>query len=257
MEIRKCILTHNDCYLAGKKIIPQGIVVHSTGCNNPSLKRYLQPDDGIIGVNANKNDWNAEGIAKCVHAFIGKDKNGQVRTYQSLPWTVRPWGCGKGSKGSFNDSHIQFEICEDGLNDPVYFEEVFNAAAELCAYLCSTFKIPTSAIVSHQEAFKLGYATNHMDCDHWLLKYGKNMNWFRQKVDKLIQAYQSQKGYKVRIAADELNVRKGPGTSYKITTTVKKNDVYTIVDEEMNGFTKWGKLKSGAGWISLKYTTNV
>jgi uncharacterized protein YgiM (DUF1202 family) len=47
-----------------------------------------------------------------------------------------------------------------------------------------------------------------------------------------------------------LNVRAGAGTNYKITTRVKKNEIYTIVDE-IDG---WGKLKSGAGWINLKYT---
>lgn len=56
--------------------------------------------------------------------------------------------------------------------------------------------------------------------------------------------------YTVRITANVLNVRSGPGTRYKVTTSIKKNEVYTIV-EEKNG---WGKLKSGAGWISLKYT---
>ena len=56
--------------------------------------------------------------------------------------------------------------------------------------------------------------------------------------------------YTVRVTANVLNVRSGPGTRYKVTTSIKKNEVYTIV-EEKNG---WGKLKSGAGWISLKYT---
>lgn len=59
--------------------------------------------------------------------------------------------------------------------------------------------------------------------------------------------------YKVRITANTLNVRAGAGTSYKVTTTVKKGGIYTIV-EEKDG---WGKLKSGAGWISLKYTKKV
>jgi N-acetylmuramoyl-L-alanine amidase len=48
-------------------------------------------------------------------------------------------------------------------------------------------------------------------------------------------------------------VRKGAGIGYKVTTTVKKNEVYTIVQEQ-NG---WGKLKSGAGWISLAYTKRI
>lgn len=56
--------------------------------------------------------------------------------------------------------------------------------------------------------------------------------------------------YKVKITASSLNVRAGAGTNNKINTTVNKNEVYTIV-AECNG---WGKLKSGAGWISLKYT---
>ena len=59
--------------------------------------------------------------------------------------------------------------------------------------------------------------------------------------------------YLVKITTSVLNVRKGPGTNYKIATTVKKGGVYTIV-EESNG---WGKLKSGAGWIKLSYTTRV
>ena len=59
--------------------------------------------------------------------------------------------------------------------------------------------------------------------------------------------------YRVRITADSLNVRKEPNASAKITTTVKKGNVFTIV-EEKNG---WGKLKSGAGWINLSYTKKL
>lgn len=59
--------------------------------------------------------------------------------------------------------------------------------------------------------------------------------------------------YIVRITATSLNVRAGAGTNYKINTVVHKNEAYTIVDEKSG----WGKLKSGAGWISLKYTKKV
>ena len=60
------------------------------------------------------------------------------------------------------------------------------------------------------------------------------------------------KPYTVMITTAVLNVRKGPGTEYGIATTVRKGEIYTIVEESSNG--KWGKLKSGAGWISLAYT---
>lgn len=45
MNLRKLILTNNACYKAGKTIKPKGIMVHSTGANNPNLKRYVGPDD--------------------------------------------------------------------------------------------------------------------------------------------------------------------------------------------------------------------
>lgn len=56
--------------------------------------------------------------------------------------------------------------------------------------------------------------------------------------------------YTVRVTASVLNVRKGPGTKYAVVATIKKGEIYTIV-EENDG---WGRLKSGAGWVSLKYT---
>ena len=57
------------------------------------------------------------------------------------------------------------------------------------------------------------------------------------------------KSYTAAVTADVLNVRKGPGTNYGIATTIRKNEVYTIVEEKSG----WGKLKSGAGWVSLSY----
>ena len=57
--------------------------------------------------------------------------------------------------------------------------------------------------------------------------------------------------YLVKITGDVVNIRAGAGTNYKINGTVKRGEVFTIV--ETNG--DWGKLKSGAGWICLNYTT--
>ena len=56
--------------------------------------------------------------------------------------------------------------------------------------------------------------------------------------------------HKIKIKADVLNVRSGPGTRYGVVTQVLNGQVYTIVDTQDG----WGKLKSGAGWISLEYT---
>lgn len=59
--------------------------------------------------------------------------------------------------------------------------------------------------------------------------------------------------YLVKITATALNVRRGPGTNYGISTTIRDKGVYTIVQEQDG----WGKLKSGAGWIKLSYTKKV
>ena len=63
----------------------------------------------------------------------------------------------------------------------------------------------------------------------------------------------SEKSFRVQVATDELNVRTGPGTGYDIETVIRDRGVYTITST--NG--DWGKLKSGAGWISLAYTKRV
>lgn len=59
--------------------------------------------------------------------------------------------------------------------------------------------------------------------------------------------------YKVTVTANALNVRASATTKAKINDVIYKNEVYTIV-EEKDG---WGKLKSGTGWISLKYTKKI
>jgi len=65
--------------------------------------------------------------------------------------------------------------------------------------------------------------------------------------------------YLVRISISNLNIRKGPGTNYSKTGWFTGKGVFTIVAESSGtGSTKgWGKLKSGAGWISLDYAIKV
>lgn len=180
------IQTENRCYKAGKRITPTGIVVHSTGANNPNLKRYVGPNDGILGENRYGNHWNNEKATKCMHAFIGKVEDGSIRVYQTLPWDYRCWGAGKGPNGSYNDSHIQFEICEDAKTDESYYREVFTHAARLCAHLCKRYGIKVENIVGHYEAHAAGYASNHGDPRSWQKNFGDDMDSFRAEVAALL-----------------------------------------------------------------------
>ena len=128
---------------------------------------------------------NGKPTKICCHAFIGKDKNGAVRAAKILPWNYCCWNCGDGSKGSYNckPAYIQIEICEDALNDRAYFEEAFGLAVQLCQRLMRNYPtIKPGNIISHKEACARGYASNHGDPEHWLARFGKNMDWFRALV---------------------------------------------------------------------------
>lgn len=184
---------NNGAFKAARKMpagSPAGIIIHSTGANNPNLKRYVNAPE-ICGENPYKNYFDRADSDVCPHAVIGRDKNGTVRAAKLLPWDVCCWGCGSGSKGSYNYSpaYIQIEIAEDALTDRKYFEEAFGLAADLCKRLMKNYpSIRAENIISHKEACGRGYASNHGDPEHWLSKFGKNMDWFRAQVapDKMV-----------------------------------------------------------------------
>ena len=195
MNLLNCLLTENDCYRAGQTITPKGIMIHSTGANNPMLRRYVQPAvsdvnyDSLmsqLGRNPNQNDWNRSGLTVCVHGFIGRLANGKVACVQTLPWNRRGWHAGSGrTRPSANNTHISFEICEDGLNDQTYFAEVYQEAVDLTAYLCTLYGLDPmgpETVISHSEGYKLGIASNHGDVEHWFPKMGKTMDDFRADV---------------------------------------------------------------------------
>ena len=318
MDLRKCLLTKNECYIAGGKITPGGVMWHSTGANNPNLKRYIPNYDGKVGENAYGNHWDQYrpgGKQICVHAFIGKDASGKIATYQTLPFTMKGWHAG----GSANNKYIGFEICEDGLNDKFYFDKVYKEAVEFTAYLCKTYGLDPmgkNVIIDHVTGSELGIASDHGDVRHWFSRYGKTLKNIREDVKKAmggatvsqpdtkpsdssqilyrvrkswsdsnsqIGAYSrlgnakkacksgyyvfdengkvvypetssnSTASYKVKVTADSLNIRSGAGTNYNIVGCIDDKGVYTIT--EISG--DWGKLKSGAGWINLKYTNRI
>ena len=195
MRLLNCLLTANRCYKTGATIKPKGVMVHSTGANNPNLRRYVQPVSttpdraGLLarlGTNPNGNHWNRAGLNVCVHGFIGKLADGSVAAVQTLPWNRRGWHAGNGSSGrSANDTHISFEICEDGLDDPDYFARAYREAVELTAMLCKQYGLDPLAdgvVICHQEGYRRGIASNHGDVLHWFPRFGKSMDDFRAEV---------------------------------------------------------------------------
>ena len=200
MKLKQYYLTENDCFKAGRKITIKGIMVHSTGANNPYLSRYIALDDGLLGKNQYNNHWNQAkpgGLEVCVHAFIGKLKDGSIGTYQTLPWNHRGWHAG----GAANDTHIGIEICEDGLTDVAYFQKVYLEALELCVLLCKQFGLTEKDIIGHCEGYQKGIASNHADPNRWLTKHGKSMDSFRMNVKERLKTNSSGRIYRVQVGA--------------------------------------------------------
>lgn len=202
----QCMMTNSTCYKQTSTMTVKGILWHSTGANNPTIKRYVQPSDNdpnrnqllkIIGTNAYNNDWNHIYHQAGLNCWIGKLADGTVATVQTMPWNYRPWGCGSGSRGSCNNGWIQFEICEDGLNDQNYFNQVYKEACEITAYLCKMYNldpkgtttlngVKVPVILCHADSARLGLGSNHGDVLHWFPKFGKNMETVRNDVANLL-----------------------------------------------------------------------
>ena len=65
--------------------------------------------------------------------------------------------------------------------------------------------------------------------------------------------------FTVKVSISDLNIRKGPGTNYAKTGKFTGKGVFTIVEVQsgQGSDAGWGRLKSGAGWISLDYAVKT
>lgn len=272
MNLIQNILTLNDCYKTGRKITVKGLMLHSVGCSQPSASVFVK-------------NWNRSGLEACVHAFIDGN-TGAV--HQTLPWNHRGWHAG----GAANNTHIGVEMCEPATikyaggasftdTDPTATKAVvmrtYNAAVELFAYLCKQYgldPLKDGVIISHKEGHARGVASGHADPEHLWGKFGLTMNGFRKAVAAAMgggsvvttpgkeNAATGGVGagnvpYRVRVKITDLRIRKGAGTNYAATGFIAPG-VYTVVAESTGtGAKKWGKLKSGAGWIALDFTQKL
>lgn len=233
MNLRKLILTENDCYKARRTINVKGAMLHSTAAKNPHLKRYVGPDDGALGVNKNNNHWNTprpDGQKKCVHAFIGKLADGSIATYQTLPWTCRGWHAGD-TEG--NEYYIGVEMCEDDLTDAAYFNAVYKEAVELFAFLCKEFNFTEKEILCHSEGYKMGIASNHCDVMHWFPKHGKSMDTFRADVKKLLESEDIDMDELKKLQEENKFLREAIDKLGDRLTKLEQPMIYNYIDENM------------------------
>ena len=285
LTIYRMLFKDSDCYRSGTRQTSRGVQVHSTGANNPNLRRYVQPDDGRLGRNTNGNSHNRPGVDVCASAYIGKLADGTVAVYQTLPWDMRCWISGKGKNGNANRlGYIGFEICEDDRTDLIYFNQaVMGAAVNLTAHLCQIMGVRPDdvleryaegdalAVMDHSELAARGLASNHADITHWLRVFGKRMNDFRREVqaamdegvevnyidaegkeewremDKEMEEYASNGGY--------TNLRELPDTESVSLEKLRNGDIVRVT--AMTGV--WSKVEHGdvIGYIMTQFLREV
>lgn len=269
MQLVEHFLTKNPYYKAGIEMQVKGLILHSVGCPQPNASVFLNAwDDG-------------DYYRACVHAVIdGND--GTV--YQTLPWNYRGAHCG----GNGNASYIGVEMCEPSVIEYISgakfictdfaaakatVKRTYQSALEVFAYLCKRYRLNSLAdgvVLGHSEAYARGIASNHGDPQHlWNgLNMGYSMDGFRKAVAEKMQDLMTESegsslgnedicSYQVKVQIPNLNIRKGPGTNYAKTGKYTGVGTFTIVEEASGqGASKWGRLKSGAGWIALDFAEN-
>ena len=158
---------------------------------------------------------------------------------QGLPLDRNAWACGDGANGKGNRKGIQIEICYS-KSGGVRFENAEKNAAKFIAQLLKERGWGVDKVKKHQD-FSNKY------CPHRTLDIGwaSFVNMVKDYLNELNAP--ATKPFLVQIICDELNIRQKANFTSKVVGTVKRGEVYTIVAEE-NGL---GKLKSGAGYISL------
>ncbi|MCM1380902.1 MAG: N-acetylmuramoyl-L-alanine amidase, partial [Muribaculaceae bacterium] len=127
-----------------------------------------------------------------------------------------------------------------------------NSLAELCAYLLEKFGLCADDIIRH-------YDVTGKQCPlYWSpTKYqsaetaNARFSAFKEKVRLLMSTSKSGGDFRVRVLDGSLNIRRTPSLTAPITGVITDKGVYTITAEEQGDGVLWGRLKSGAGWISL------
>jgi N-acetylmuramoyl-L-alanine amidase CwlA len=221
------------------------IVMHYTGNKKDTAKN-------------NANYFTGADRQASAHFFVDNSN-----IYQSVELRDVAWHCG--TKGMYyhkscrNSDSIGIEMCCTAGNYKISTKTIKNSA-HLCAYLCKMIGVKASEVDTYVLRH---YDVTHKTCPAQMVNNTKKWKEFKDLVKKILKGEDKEKtnnktafkAYEVKVISSALNIRKTPkwGDS-DIVGVIKNKGTYTIVAEKMLGNTKFGKLKSGKGWISLGST---
>ena len=222
------ILPKGKC-IPNTKITPTSITIHNTGNIGAPAKNnhnYMK--------NCNKN---GDRIASW--HFTVDDKE----IYQAQSTNYK---CYHAGNATGNATSIGIEICM--FNDKERQRKAYENAIALVKILMAYHGFNINQVKQH-------YNWTKKDCPTWLRSghFGFTWNWFIEQCKGKVTEQPSEfKPYLAKCTTNELNCRKGAGVSYGIERQIDKGVVITIVEEKMNGSTKWLKAKSGY-WVASQY----
>lgn len=192
LEVRPAV--QNGAYASGRMIAnPKGSVNHSVGCAQPKADVFFTL------MNKPTTGWG-------VNAILGDFHLGEGRIILVMDLKARPWGCGAGKKGSWNNTKIQWEVCEpaghtyaggtmigyDVAKNRAYFDRMWKMLVAWNVYCVVKLGYPVSGVSDHAESYRAGYGSNHGDMGHWLPKHGKSMDALRAEVQAILDGKEDE-----------------------------------------------------------------
>ena len=232
-----------------------GQVTAKRGCEvfQPSSRKascnYVVGYDGSIGLCVEEKDrsWCSGGTDK---------KGNPIRV--------------NGISGSSNDYQaVTIEVASDTKHPYTITDKAMAALIELCTDICRRNGI--KQLLWKGDKTLVGRAAQqNLTVHRWFANKACPGDYIYERLGDIAAKVNAKLGvsfapttpaipeskvpYKVRITATDLRIRKGPGTNTAIVQKAIAPGVYTIVSEATGeGATKWGKLKSGVGWVSLDF----
>ena len=181
------------------------------------------------------------------------DKDGTIYKFNADCSCYYSWHCGdgKGKYGITNSNSIGIEVVSAGEE---FTSAQISSLQKLVPAIQADYGVPDSGVVRHYDASRKRCPAPYCGST------AKNAAW--NNLHKIItgssavpstpsSSSSSSGSFTTKVTDPALNIRKGPGVSYDITGCIKDKGTYTIVEVKNS----WGRLKSGAGWINLSYTT--
>ena len=177
-----------------------------------------------------------------------------------------------------NKNTISIEICSNKKNtkslnandtDWYFTDAELDNTRELVKYLMKKYNIPIERVIMHHTV------TGKLCPAMWTHNETELKGYydFLKSIDNTVESTiippttstsSTTLPYKVKVKIDSLNVRADAGVNNKITCTIKKNEVYTIIEEKKvknsdGSIATWGRLKSKIGWLNVgdKYVTKI